>query len=70
MDNFDIYELFFIKMSKIGFPIEYKSFLINYDFQNYQAEILIKNIEAKIYIMRKLLNEWKFIKKFGKKKIF
>lgn len=55
--NFDIYELFFIKMSKINFPNEYKSFLINYDFQNYQAEILIKNIDTKIYVMRQLLNE-------------
>lgn len=55
--NFDIYELFFIKMSKINFPSEYKSFLINYDFQNYQAEILIKNIEAKLSMMRQLINE-------------
>ena len=55
--DFDVYELFFIKMSKIGFPIEYKSFLINYDFQNYQAELLIKNIETKIFIMRRLLDE-------------
>ena len=56
--SFDIYELFFIKMAKIGFPDKYKSFSINYDFQNCQAEVLIKNIEAKIFVMWELINEW------------
>ena len=56
--SFDIYELFFIKMAKIGFPDEYKSFSINYDFRNCQAEVLIKNIETKIFVMRALINEW------------
>ena len=52
----DIYELFFVKMHKLGFPSEFEGFAVNYDFKYYQAEIKINPI------VEKLKKMWEFVR--------
>lgn len=51
----DIYEKLFVKMSKIGFPDEYKGFKMVYDFEEFQADIKMYPIDKKILKMWELL---------------
>lgn len=53
--NVDIYEKFFIKMHKKGFPSEFKGFNVRYDFKNYQAELVI------FPTVKKILKMWELI---------
>jgi hypothetical protein len=53
----DIYEKFFVKMHKKGFPSEFEGFGVRYDFKNYQAELVIFPTIKKILKMWELLSE-------------
>lgn len=51
----DIYYKLFWKMFEIGFPVEYKGYKMNYDYEDNSAEIIYKPIVEKIKIMWGLL---------------
>ncbi len=53
----DIYELFFVKMHKLGFPSEFKGYKVNYFFKSYQAELVLYPTILKLQKMWSLLDE-------------
>lgn len=42
-------------MAKLGFPDEFKGFIMIYDFKNYQADLKVFPTVKKIYKMLELL---------------
>lgn len=51
----DIFEIFFKKLAKKGFPVEFEGEKIYYEFKNYYASIVEDDILKKIKKIQELL---------------